>query len=209
MPETVRDSMHGTLWCRTMAPATHLLLSWLVANVTPGCSAPERRRERFAITAAGLMPDVDGWGLVAGLMTGSLDRGREWFVEYHHLLHNGLMAGGVALVAGLWCRSVIVFVACLVTFHLHLFCDVIGAKGPDGYAWPIPYGLPFSHQWEWVWQGQWALNAWPNTLITAIALVASMWLAHRRGYWFMDLFNRHYDRRVLELLRIHRRDKVA
>ena len=186
-----------------MAPATHLLLSWLVANATPGCSAPERRRERFVITAAGLAPDIDGLGLVAGLLTGSWDRAQMWFVEYHHLLHNGLMAAGVAIVAGLWCRSVTVGIACLVAFHLHLLCDVVGAKGPDGYPWPIPYGLPFTSDWGWIWSGQWALDAWPNTVITAVALVTSMWLAHRRGYWFLDLFNRHYDRRVLALLRLH------
>ncbi len=187
-----------------MAPATHLLISWLVANATPGCAAPERRRERFVIAAAGMLPDADGLGLVAGLLTGSWDRAQMWFSEYHHVLfHNGCTGVVAAVLAGLWCRNAVVGFACLLTFHLHLLCDVVGARGPDGYQWPIPYGVPFTNEWSWTWSGEWALNAWPNTLITAVALVTSIWLAHRRGYWFLDLFNRHYDRRVLALLRIH------
>ena len=46
-----------------------------------------------------------------------------------------------------------------------------GARGPDGEPWPIPYLVPFSPTPRLVWSGQWALNAWPNVLLTA-ALIA-------------------------------------
>jgi hypothetical protein len=48
--------------------------------------------------------------------------------------------------------------------------DLVGSRGPAGYQWPIPYLLPFSNSWHWTWKGQWALNAWPNILITIIAV---------------------------------------
>ena len=51
-----------------------------------------------------------------------------------------------------------------LSFHLHLLGDIIGAKGPEGYQWPIPYFQPFSNSLQITWEGQWAINAWPNSL---------------------------------------------
>lgn len=58
-------------------------------------------------------------------------------------------------------------VACFAfaVFHLHLLCDLVGSKGPDGYQWPIPYLEPFTSEVMITWQYQWELNAWPNILI--------------------------------------------
>jgi inner membrane protein len=64
-----------------------------------------------------------------------------------------------------------------ISFHLHLLCDLIGARGPDGDQWPIPYLKPFSNSVQLVWHGQWALNAWQNFLITGLFLVATFWIA--------------------------------
>jgi hypothetical protein len=50
----------------------------------------------------------------------------------------------------------------LLSFHLHLLGDLVGSKGPHGYQWPIPYLIPFSDAWQWIWAGQWQLNAWPR-----------------------------------------------
>ena len=33
-----------------------------------------------------------------------------------------------------------------ISFHLHLLADLVGARGPDGDQWPIPYLLPFSNR---------------------------------------------------------------
>ncbi|MGC2741840.1 MAG: metal-dependent hydrolase [Candidatus Angelobacter sp.] len=68
-----------------------------------------------------------------------------------------------------------------ISFHLHLLCDLIGARGPDGDQWPIPYLKPFSNAIHLTWHGQWALNAWQNFLITGIFLLATFWIAWRYG----------------------------
>ena len=68
-----------------------------------------------------------------------------------------------------------------ISFHLHLLGDVIGARGPDGYQWPIPYWWPFSDRWQWSWDGQWALNAWQNFAITIPLLIFAIWLAWKAG----------------------------
>jgi hypothetical protein len=88
-----------------------------------------------------------------------------------------------------------------LTFHLHLLCDVVGARGPDGYQWPIPYLLPFSSSVQWTWHGQWALNAWQNMLITVAALIATFILAHRRGYSPLEMISAKVDRIVVQAIR--------
>ena len=76
-----------------------------------------------------------------------------------------------------WLTAFLVF----ISFHLHLLCDLIGARGPDGDQWPIPYLKPFSNALQLTWHGQWALNAWQNFVITGLLLVATFWLAWKYG----------------------------
>ena len=68
-----------------------------------------------------------------------------------------------------------------LSFHLHLLADLVGARGPDGDQWPIPYMLPFSKQLQLKWPGQWALNAWPNVVITAALIAVAVVTARRRS----------------------------
>ena len=68
-----------------------------------------------------------------------------------------------------------------VSFHLHLLCDLLGARGPDGDQWPIPYLKPFSNAVQLTWHGQWALNAWQNFVITGLLLLATFWIAWKHG----------------------------
>lgn len=177
-----------------MSPATHGLLSWLL-----GEAAPLDRRGRLAVTLAGLAPDLDGLGAPFEM----LSHGRlPWFTEYHHkILHNGLAAFAIAMVCWLWCRrDPRVAVLALAAAHLHFVCDILGSRGPDGYDWPIPYLVPFS-DWEWRWSGQWALNAWPNLAITAVALLFTTWLAARRGRSPVELVSLRADAAVVARLR--------
>jgi hypothetical protein len=160
-----------------MSPATHFLAGWLLANVTP-----LSRRERFAVVCAGVAPDIDGLGIVPELLTRHSTHPLLWFSQYHHHLHTLAFSLFVAAICFLvarqrWKTALLA----LVSFHLHLVCDLIGARGPDGYSWPIPYLLPFSNSLQLSWHGQWALNAWPNFLITAVLLFATLWLAWRNG----------------------------
>jgi hypothetical protein len=88
-----------------------------------------------------------------------------------------------------------------LSFHLHLLGDLVGARGPDGYQWPIPYLLPFSRAWEWTWEGQWALNAWPNFALTIALLLATFFLAWKRGFSPLEILSARTDQGFVRTLR--------
>ena len=181
-----------------MSPVTHFLAGWLVAN-----AVPLNRRERTLVTLAGVLPDLDGLGLVAEIATRQSAHPLNWWTEYHHLLgHNlgfALLVGAVSFALAKR-RSTTALLA-LASFHLHLLGDLAGARGPDGHQWPIPYLLPFSTVWQLAWSGQWALNAWPNFLITGAALAWTFQLAWQRGYSPMEIFSTRADRAFVVALR--------
>ena len=183
---------------RRLNPITHFLVSWTVAN-----AAPLEKRDRAIVSLAGVAPDVDGLGIVPELLTRGTSHPLPWFSEYHHVIaHN---VAGAAVATGLAFalarkRPLTAALAC-VTFHLHLFCDVLGAKGPDGSQWPIPYLLPFSNAWQWTWSGQWELNAWPNMVITAVLLLLALVLAWRRGFSPLEMLSSRADGVLVETLR--------
>src|SRR5579872_28490 len=160
-----------------MSPVSHFLASWLLA-----AGAGRDRRERAAIACAGIVPDVDGLGLVPELLTRNSAHPLLWFSQYHHSLHTLAFALVVALAGWAWTGRRW-RVACLVflSFHLHLLGDLLGARGPDGYPWPIPYLAPFSQAAQWSWSGQWALNAWPNLVITLALLLGAFLVAWKSG----------------------------
>lgn len=174
--------------------ATHTLLSWLVAE-----SKPIDRRGRIAVTLAGIVPDLDGLGAPFEKFS---DGALPWFSEYHHkILHNGLAAVAVAVLCWACCRrDWRVGLLALIAVHLHFLCDIAGSRGPDGYDWPIPYLLPFS-DWKWTWSGQWALNAWPNILVSFLALAAIAWLGARRGRTPMEILSPRLDGIVVARLK--------
>ena len=86
-------------------------------------------------------------------------------------------------------------------FHVHLFEDVIGARGPEGYRWPIPYLSPFSHAADITWSHQWVLNAWPNFAITAALLVVTLYLAWSRGFSPLEMVSTRADHAFVDTLR--------
>ena len=181
-----------------MSPITHLLVGWVTAN-----SAKLNRRERAVVTIAGIIPDADGLGLIAEVATRHSSHPRLWWSEYHHVLgHNigfCLVVTAVGFVLATKRRLTATLVC--VSFHLHLLGDLAGARGPDGDQWPIPYLLPFSRAWQWTWSGQWALNSWPNMLLTALLLVATLRLAWQRGFSPLELISTRVDRVFVDTLR--------
>ena len=181
-----------------MNPFTHLMVGWVVAN----CDGLNRR-ERTAVTVSAIIPDIDSIGIIAEKLTKGSDHPLLWWSKYHHVITHNL---GSALLLAL-----VVFVIAnrkwtttglaIFGFHLHLLGDLVGARGPDGYQWPIPYFLPFSNAWEFTWQGQWAINAWPNIVITVIALVITFYLAWKRGYSPVEMISISGDRAFIKTLR--------
>lgn len=181
-----------------MSPATHFLLGWMVAN-----TAKLERRERAAVTLAGIAPDLDAFGVVPEVLTRGTSHPLPWFSQYHHILGHNIAA---ALVVGAICFAVgrqrwKTALLALFSFHLHLFCDIVGAKGPEGYGWPVPYLLPFSDRWQLVWSHQWALNGWQNFLITGVCLVATFYLAWLRGYSPLEMISSKADSALVAALR--------
>ena len=182
-----------------MSPITHFLVSWAVAGVS-GLG----RRERAAIALAGIAPDLDGLGIVPELLTRGSTHPLPWFSEYHHVLGHNLGFAIVVTIAGFlfaraqrWKTALLV----LLSFHLHLLGDLIGARGPDGFQWPIPYLLPFSHRLDIIWHGQWALNAWPNFVITGIGLIIMFVIARNRGYSPLEIISKRADATFVSAVR--------
>ncbi len=181
-----------------MSPVTHGLLSWVIAQ-TPGITT---RRDRALITIAGLAPDLDGLGIVVQWATANTAHPLEWFSEYHHRLAHNLTAAVIcAVVFAVFAqRKLLVGVLSLVTFSLHLVCDVIGAKGPDGHQWPVPLLAPF-HPWEWTWAGQWRLDSWQNLVITGALVVITIIVACRRGWSPVEIISPRADGAVVATFR--------
>jgi inner membrane protein len=180
-----------------MSPVTHFLTGWVLAN-----TASLNRKDRALVTLAGVIPDVDGLGAIADLLTRPSAHPLDWFARYHHSLHNLGFALLIAVAAyALATQRGKVAALAFLSFHLHLLEDLIGARGPDGYPWPIPYLMPFSGALQLSWRGQWALNAWPNFAITMALLLVTFYLAWFRGYSPLDMFSLRADAAFVEALR--------
>lgn len=166
-------------------------MGWTVANSAPSLN----RRERAMVTLASVVPDVDGLGIIADRLTQNSQHPLNWWTEYHHVLgHNIGFCLVVAIFATIFAKQRIKATLLVIfSFHLHLLADLVGARGPDGFQWPIPYLLPFSNKWQLTWSGQWALNAWPNILLTAVLIGSAVLLARRRGFSPLEIFSRKAD----------------
>jgi inner membrane protein len=140
------------------------------------------RKDRALITFACVIPDIDGLGIIAEVLTRNSAHPLFWFTPYHHSLHNLAFALVIAAVPfAVATRQGAAGLLALMTLHLHLFEDVLGSGGPDGYRWTIPYLQPFSSSFELAWRGQWGLNAWPNVVISSALLFVTLWPAWGRG----------------------------
>src|SRR6266853_1526905 len=180
-----------------MSPVTHFLTGWVLAN-----SASLSRRERALVTLACVVPDIDGLGIVAEYMTRNSRHPIEWFSTYHHSLHSlpfAIVVAAVtfALATQRWKTASLAF----LSFHIHLLEDLVWSRGPDGYQWPIPYLVPFSHACELTWRGQWALNAWPNFAITISLLLMTFYLARKRGFSPLEMVSLKADAAFVAALR--------
>jgi hypothetical protein len=185
-----------------MSPLTHLVGSWLVAAV-----ATDNPRDRRLVTLAGVIPDADGLGL-AGDAAKALVSGQEitfaYYQHYHHLLLHGwpaaLVIAGILAACGR--RRVRVALLCLLTFHLHLLCDLLGSRGPAPTdLWPICYSEPLFRHPIWFWKNQWKLDGWQSQMVFVSVFATSLWLAVRRGYSFVGVFNQRADAVFVAVLR--------
>jgi len=182
-----------------VSPITHFLASWTIAEIYA-----RDRRERAWITAAGVVPDLDGLGVVVDFANRLLARpDSEWFGRLHHVLFHGAF-GAIAFLlvaATLGFRRWRLLAMMMVTFHFHLICDVLGSRGPAGEIWPIDYLSPLSHSWLITWVHQWPLNAWPNIAFTFLLIIWAIIRAVQVGISPVSIFSPRIDSRVVAALR--------
>ncbi len=183
-----------------MSPVTHLFASWLIAAKTT-----DNPRDCRLVTLAGVLPDLDGAGLLVDLTNRALGREETWYYgQYHHFLLHGILGGlAMAVLFGLLARKHWrVGLMALAVFHVHLFCDLIGSRGPSpSDLWPIYYLAPWTKTPMWVWSGQWQLDGWPNRLISVVLMFACLVLPLRLGHSVVGVFNRRADRVFVQVLR--------
>lgn len=186
-----------------MSPITHYLASWVIAD-----RAVEHDRDKFLIALAGILPDIDSLGIALDLANKALGRPEtDFYATYHRLLfHGGVGCLFLALavsVAALARNRPRVFGMALITTHLHLLFDFVGSRGPTpDEVWPIWYAAPFSQTVaRFYWPGQWALNAWPNVLLTVLLLAYAFWLTWRHASSPISYFAPRVHNVLVETLR--------
>jgi len=181
-----------------MSPGSHLMLSWLASNaINVGV------RERALITFAGLSPDVNGLGLLIDICTKGGDNPTHYWGEWHHSLHTLLFSFSVAIVVFSLAskRRLTTALIAFGAFQVHLICDLIGGRGPDGYQWPIGYLRPFFDTPELAWSGQWELNAWQNIAISVLTLFAVCYVSLRNQRTPFEVGSAKMNLACLDLLR--------
>lgn len=137
---------------------THALIGWVA-----GRSIRRQPRDIALIAGVSLLPDIDAAGALLDVARGGE---AEFFSAFHHKFGHCLpFCLLLVLAIFLYRKDARLSLWCAAIFHLHLLCDMIGARGPDGYQWPIYYLFPFS-DYGMTWSGQWEINAWPNILLT-------------------------------------------
>jgi inner membrane protein len=180
-----------------MNPATHFLAGWLIANAD---DLP--RRDRALVTAAAVIPDLDGLGILAHAFT-SEQAGWAFYSQYHHVVAHNVFFGLTltAAVFALATKRGLAALLALIGFHIHLLMDILSGRGPDGTIWTIAYLHPLYANLRLYWPGQWELDAWPNVVVTAVFLTATLYLAWRRGFSPVGLFSVAADRAIVTSLR--------
>ncbi len=166
-----------------MSPGAHLLISWL-----SGAELLKDRRERTIVALFGVAPDLDGLGVLVDMVTGKTN----YFLQYHHYFGHSIFAALILAFSSLLLaqrQKLRVFILVLFVVHLHILCDVIGSRGPDGYQWPVYYMYPLLPDFYLTWQYQWELNAWPNLLLMLCLFIISWYYAKSRRITFLEVFS--------------------
>ena len=178
-----------------MSPGAHLLFSWL-----SGVEFLKNRRERTLVALTGLAPDLDGLGIIVDKITGSTT----YYFNYHHYWGHSIFAAiTLATVSSLLSKTqgVRVWFLSMFVVHLHILCDVLGSKGPDGYQWPVYYFYPLLPEFGLTWKYQWELNAWPNLVIIFILFSLSGYYAVTKKITFLEVFSTRLDKETFIMYR--------
>lgn len=166
-----------------MNPLVHGEIGWLTGQKLSA------RRDRWLVTAAGLLPDLDGLTILGG---------GDAYARWHHVLTHGLFAALVlcGTLAAFARQRAMVFGFALVAFHLHLVCDLAGS----GVGWPILYLWPV-HDFTLHWDGGWELQSWQNSVVGLVVTLVCLYCAIPLGRTVFELFSVKLDAAVVQTLR--------
>jgi hypothetical protein len=186
-----------------MAPGTHAVIGWWTANVFP-----LSRRDRLLVFLGGVLPDLDGLGLLTDKFWTS-----HAYQTYHHVLCHNLFVGllWAGLAAGLAQAALHCGLLALLNWHVHLACDYFGSRGPmSDPPWVLPYLYPLVGDWHglevtgpsWYWnRWQWPLNSWPNLLTTLVFFAGWLYIAVRLNRTWFEFISLRLDRGFCATLR--------
>jgi membrane-bound metal-dependent hydrolase YbcI (DUF457 family) len=140
---------------------THIGLSWIVAAA--GRRAP---RGRWLIVGAGVLPDLDGIGILWG---------HHAYDALHRAAGHGLLfiVLWLLLTASVADRRWSTAALAALSFHLHLLLDIVGTGGL-----PIRYFWPFSDV-GWTYARRWTLASWQNAVVMSLTLLGVLWTTWR------------------------------
>ena len=176
--------------------------SWLIGSV-----ATKNPRDRQLVALAGVIPDLDGFGMivdVARAVVADQPNSFQLYHRYHHVLCHGwpaaiLLCGLLVFFAQERWRT---FAFCLLTFHLHLLCDLLGSRGPSATdLWPICYSEPVFRHPIWFWKNQWKLDGWQNQIVFLLVFIASIKRAISSGSSVVEIFSNRADHVFTKVLR--------
>jgi hypothetical protein len=183
-----------------MSPITHFLVGWTALE-----RALPERRDKALVAVAGVLPDLDGLGIVIDFATRTLGLAEtDYYQAFHRLYGHGLAAAlAFALVAfALAHRRLLTAALSFVAMHLHFACDLLGSRGNGSDdIWGIWYFAPFSTAHEIAWSGQWPLVGWQNMLITAVLIALVLERASCRGYSPLVIVSPGADGELVAVLR--------
>ncbi len=179
-----------------MSPGQHFIISWVTAN-----TVVLDRKSRICITLSGLLPDVDGFGYIFDKLGAQLGYQSSYYEAYHHILgHNIFAALSVSILFAFACgKRWAVFFLSMLTFNLHILCDIAGARGPDGDQWPISYFYPLLPDIQLTWSGQWGLSSWINSAVGISFFIIALFMARYRHITFFELFSARAEQEVCKV----------
>lgn len=174
-----------------MSPITHALTGWVLAQPLAD------RKQRMVVTAAAVISDLDGVSLLFGV-----EAYQKWHHTFGHNLFFGLL---LSALAAIYFRSVKVTTLVFISYHSHLFCDLLGS----GTDWGIPYFWPVHfHVTMFAPPFQWELDSWQNVAWTAICLSLTLYFGITKKRTPVELVSPRTDMKVCATL-AHRFSKAA
>jgi membrane-bound metal-dependent hydrolase YbcI (DUF457 family) len=164
-----------------MTPITHGMIGWIISQPL------EKRKDRWLVMAASLVPDLDGLGAIISI---------DYYAKYHHIFgHNFFFGILLSLLALKFAEDkkkapLLVF----LSFNSHILGDLLGS----GVGWGVPYFWPLSKiNYEFSPPFQWELDSWQNLLATAICMAIIFLCGLNKKRTIVEMFSVKTDLKVV------------